>query len=298
MEGAAMDLEELQAFMHVVRAGSFHAAAETLGMSRTTLRRRVDSLQSRAGVPLLESSREGIVLTEAGSVLAEKGKVMVEEASALISSVRELGREPSGIMRVVMPVGVSPQAFTQVYAALRSAYPRLRLQSRFSHDPLSESLVDTDMAVHFGENRPRGPWLSHVVLRVREWLVASNAYLSQRGVPRSIAELADHELLTWQKPGEDPRSWPALKGGTFPVEPSLVATDTHLVRQCCIAGLGIGLVLDAMLEEPQEALVPVLPDLVGRELALRISVPEAIAGIPKIKMVLTHLRKLLGDLTS
>jgi len=42
-----MDLEELQAFMHVVRAGSFHAAAEMLGMSRTTLRRRVDSLQSR-----------------------------------------------------------------------------------------------------------------------------------------------------------------------------------------------------------------------------------------------------------
>lgn len=293
-----MDLEELQAFMHVVRAGSFHAAAETLGMSRTTLRRRVDSLQSRAGVPLLESSRDGIVLTEAGSVLAEKGKVMVEEASALIASVRELGREPSGVLRVVMPVGVAPQLFAQVYTALRTAYPRLRVQSRFSNDPLGESLVDIDMAVHFGETRPRGPWLSYVVLRVRERLVASQEYLRQRGVPKSIAELADHELLTWQKPGEDPRAWPTLKGGTFPVEPALIATDSHVVRQCCIAGLGIGLVLDAMLEEPQEALVPVLPDIVGREQAMRISVPEAIAGIPKIKLVLTHVRKLLGELTT
>lgn len=292
-----MDLEELQAFMHVVRAGSFHAAAETLGMSRTTLRRRVDSLQARAGVPLLESSRDGIVLTEAGSVLAEKGKVMVEEASALISSVRELGREPSGVLRVVMPVGVPPQVFAQVYTALRSAFPRLRVQSRFSNDPLGESLVDIDMAVHFGETRPRGPWLSFVVLRVREWLVASQEYLRQRGVPKSIAELADHELLTWQKPGEDARAWPTLKGGTFPVEPALIATDNHVVRQCCIGGLGIGLVLDAMLEEPQEALVPVLPDIVGREQAMRISVPEAIAGIPKIKLVLTHVRKLLGELT-
>ncbi|MBN1204695.1 MAG: LysR family transcriptional regulator [Myxococcaceae bacterium] len=292
-----MDLEELQAFMNVVKVGSFHAAAETLGMSRTTLRRRVDSLQSRAGVPLLESSREGVILTEAGRMLAEKGKVMVEEASALISSVRELGREPSGVLRVVMPVGMPPQIFTQVYAALRSAYPRLHVHGRFSNDPLGESLVDVDMAVHFGENRPRGPWLSQVVLRVREWLVASEAYLSQRGVPKSIADLADHELLTWEKPGEDPRAWPILKGGTFEVEPALIATDSHVVRKCCTAGLGIALVPDAMLEAPQEeALVPVLPDVVGREQAVRVSVPEAIADIPKIKVVLTHLRKLLGAL--
>ena len=64
------------------------------------------------------------MLTEAGRVLAEKGQVMVEEVSALISSVRELGREPSGVLRVVMPVGMPPHLFTQVYAALRSAYPR------------------------------------------------------------------------------------------------------------------------------------------------------------------------------
>jgi DNA-binding transcriptional LysR family regulator len=296
-----MDLEELQAFMNVVRLGSFNSAAETLGMSRTTLRRRVDSLQARAGVPLLESSREGVVLTEAGRALAEKGKVMIEEASALIASVRELGREPSGVLRVVMPVGMPPLLFTQFFGLLRSAYPQLRVHSRFSNDPLGESLVDVDMAVHFGENRPRGPWLSFVVMRVREWLVASKEYLSQHGTPKSIAELADHQLLTWEKAGEDARAWPTLKGGTFTVEPALVATDTFVVRQCCIAGLGIGLVPDAMLTEPyvaQEDLVPVLPDIVGREQAVRISVPEAIAEIPKIKVVLSHVRKFIHEMTT
>jgi DNA-binding transcriptional LysR family regulator len=153
------------------------------------------------------------------------------------------------------------------------------------------------MAVHFGESTPRGPWLSYVLLRVREWLVASNGYLERRGVPGSISDLADHELLTWEKPGEDPRAWPTLKGGTFPVEPALIATDGHVVRQCCIAGLGIGLVPDAMLEEPhlpEGTLVPVLPHLVGREQAVRVSVPAAIAELPKIKMVLAHVRKFLS----
>jgi DNA-binding transcriptional LysR family regulator len=296
-----MDLEELQAFLHVVKQGSFHAAAETLGMSRTTLRRRVESLQARAGVPLLESSRQGVVLTEAGRALAERGQSMVEEASALVSSIRELGRAPSGVLRMVMPVGLPPLLVAPLYAALRSAYPQLRVHCRFSNDPLGESLVDIDMAVHFGESTPRGPWLSLVIMRVIERLCASEAYLAQRGTPSTIDELASHELLAWQAPGEDPSEWPTRNGGKFTVEPGFVATDIHLVRQCCLAGLGIGLIPDALLDGPNvpaDALVPVLPEIVGRERAVRVTVPEALGEIPKIKMVLTHVRRFLREMNT
>lgn len=124
-----MDLEELQAFLHVVKHGSFHAAAEATGMPRTTLRRRVESLQARSGVPLLESNRQGVVLTEAGRALAGRGQAMVEEASALVSSIREIGREPSGLLRLVLPVGLPPHHMAPIFASIRSMYPRLRLSS-------------------------------------------------------------------------------------------------------------------------------------------------------------------------
>lgn len=68
-----MDLEELRAFLTVVDTGSFLAAADSLGVSRTTLRRRVGSLEARAGVTLLESTSQGAVLTEAGQLLAKRG---------------------------------------------------------------------------------------------------------------------------------------------------------------------------------------------------------------------------------
>ncbi len=42
--------------------------------------------------------------------------------------------------------------------------------------------------------------------------------------------------------------------------------------------------------------MPVLPELVGRERPLRISVPEALSEIPKIKQVLTHIRQFLAPL--
>ncbi|MEO7328981.1 MAG: LysR family transcriptional regulator [Minicystis sp.] len=294
-----MDLEELRAFLHVVDSGSFLAAADQLRVSRTTLRRRVSSLESRAGVPLLESTQQGIVLTDAGKVLAKRGRALEEEAGALLASVREVGQEPSGVLRVSMPVGLPPHVLATLFAALRAAYPRLHVDGRFSDDPLSESLSDIDLAVHFSEIIPKGKWISTVVLRIREWLVASRGYLDKHGTPTSLDDLAKRELFAWRAPGEDGRAWALCKGGTFTVEPTLVSSDIHFVRHCCLASLGIGLIPDALLPEESPtatALVPVLPDLVGRDRSLRVTVPAALSDMPKIKMVLERLRALLGQL--
>ena len=292
-----MDLEELHAFLRVVDSGSFLSAADSLGVARTTLRRRVASLEARVGVPLLESTQQGVTLTDAGRALADRGRGLVEDAGALVASIRELGSEPSGVLRVSLPVGLAPHLLTPLFAALREACPRLSVESRCSDDPLGESLVDVDMAVHFDDVSPKGKWQSWVVFRVPERLVASQAYLSRRGTPRSIDDLARHELLSWRAPGEDARRRPARHGAPFPVEPKLVSSDIHLVRHCCIAGLGIGLVPDAMVPDPglDDALAPVLPDLVGRERAIRVSVPEALAEAAKVKVVLSRARAFLAE---
>jgi DNA-binding transcriptional LysR family regulator len=294
-----MDLEELRAFLDVVETGSFLAAAESLGVSRTTLRRRVDALEARAGVPLLKSTPQGIVVTEAGGVLAQRGRIMMQETSALLASIREVGHAPSGVLRVVLPVGMPPHLLAPLFGALRSSYPLLRVHARISGDPLGEPLDGVDLAVHFGEDTPRGPWISRVVLRVREGLIASREYLERRGTPASVQELQGHELFSWEAPGEDARSWPTLRGGAFTVEPALVSADIHLIRTCCLEGLGIGLVPSVELPDPgtpPDLLVPVLPDLVGRERPLRISVPQALCELPKIKLVLTHIREFLEPL--
>jgi DNA-binding transcriptional LysR family regulator len=75
--------------------------------------------------------------------------------------------------------------------------------------------------------------------------------------------------------------------------------DAHFIRQFALAGLGIARVPDALLAgpgQPEGAPVPVLPELVGRELGLRVVVPAALADIPRIKAMLALLKPLLGEL--
>ena len=294
-----MDLEELRAFLHVVESGSFLAAADALQVSRTTLRRRVGALEARAGVPLLESTQQGVILTDAGRVLARRGRALEEEAGALLMSIRDLGQEPSGVLRVSLPVGLPPQVLASIFGGLRRAYPRLHVESRFSDNPLAESLVGVDMAVHFGEPPTKGKWLSYVITRVPRHLLASKEYLARTGTPRSLEELAGHELLAWQPPGEDARVWPLRQGGDFAVSPALISSDIHALRHCCIAGLGLGLLPDAQVPDPgfpTETLVTVLPELVGRDCAVRVTVLEALSDLPKIKMVLDRVRAFVGEL--
>ena len=291
-----MDLEEFRAFLAVVETGSFLAAATNLNVARATLRRRVEALEARAGVPLLERSARGVVVTPAGSLLASRGRLVVQEATALIASVREIGREPVGVLRIALPVGLPPYVLTPLFDALRSAYPRLAIQLRLSDDPLAGSHEDIDLMAHFGATGPSGSWLSYELVRMREWLLASSDYLERRGTPGSIEALGGHELLSWLAPGEDGRLWPTLSGEPIEVEPALVTADIHLIRQCVIAGLGIGFMPDLMLPDPGVApgtLVPVLADRIGRDRALHIAIPSALAGLPKLQAVIRHLQAFL-----
>lgn len=293
-----MDLEELRAFLAVADTGSFLTAAKSLRLSRATLRRRIDQLEARAGVLLVDRTRMGAALTEAGSVLAARGRLMVQEASALLESVRDVGSEPAGVLRILLPVGLPPHVLTPLLAFVRAKYPRLAFRLQFSDDPVGGLMENVDLAVHFGEKSPIGPWVARELIRVRVWLLASADYLARRGTPRSIEELAGHDLLAWECPGEDGRSWPLRGGGTFPVGPVMTARHIHLIRQFAIAGLGIALVPDALLPDPgvaEGALVPVLPELVGREIALRVMIPAVLAEIPRIKAMIELLKPFLGE---
>jgi DNA-binding transcriptional LysR family regulator len=131
------------------------------------------------------------------------------------------------------------------------------------------------------------------VWRLREWLLASSEYLERRGTPRTLEDLAGHELLAWAPPGEDPRVLPTLTGESIEVEPTLVSADVHCLRQMVLAGHGIGFVPDALLPDPgvpDGLVVPVLPELIGRQRGLHVVFPAAQAGLPKLRAILQHVR--------
>ncbi len=291
-----MDLEALRAFLAVVETGSFVAASTSLRWARATLRRRVDELEVMAGVPLLTRSGQGAKPTEAGRVLARRGREILSETSALLSSVREVGAQPTGLVRLALPVGLPPMLLQPMYATLRARHPGLRVSMRLSEDPVAELLDGVDVALCFGAYPPEGPWVTRELLRLPQRLLASRDYLEEHGAPADVASLAKHDVLWWSAPGETGTRLTLKRGGAHAVTPALLSADIHLLRGCASQGQGIAWAPDGEVPEDLPAgqqLVPVLEELVGATCSLRVVMPSALSDIPRIRAVLEVAEALL-----
>lgn len=287
-----MDLEALRALVTVVELGSFVGAARRLGVARPTLRRRLEALEAEVGVPLLVRTRAGSHPTEAGALFAARGRDLLRDGTALIAAAREAGDGPSGELRLVMPVGIAPPIVAALMVAMRQRYPRLALRLTTAADPVAALEGGVDAAVSFGERRPGGRWVSMEIGSVPQRIVASGDYLARAGIPQTCEELTDHELLSWSAPGDDPTQWARIDGPRLRVEPALVSPDIHLLRQVAGAGLGLAFVPDGGVPEPGPPLVPVLDGVVGTTWSLRVVVPMAMEGLPRIRALLGEMRRL------
>jgi DNA-binding transcriptional LysR family regulator len=147
-----------------------------------------------------------------------------------------------------------------------------------------------DIAVVFGEVDASGPWTVLPVVTLREWLVASDDYLARRGVPGSLDDLGEHELLVWRPPDGDPRLLPTTER-PWAIEAAVVSSDVHWLRQCAMAGMGLVYLPDARLPDPPGSipLRPVLADRVGRSFPLSVAFSRTRAGSPQMRAVLQDL---------
>ncbi len=296
-----MDLEEIRGFLAIAETGSFLGAATNLGVPRGTLRRRIDALEARAGMALLERSARGVVVTEAGAKLVERGRRLLDEGAALLVAVREAGRESSGPLRIRLPVGLPPAGLIAVAELQRVFMPELRITLVVGDDPSIDRSEDVDITIHFGERPSSRPELVSELVRVPIRVVGSPTYLARNGTPTAVAELGAHRLTAWLSPDHDSSAWPLRAGGTVPVAPALVSNDAYMLRRSVRAGFGLGLLPDANLDPfglPVDELVAVLDDAVGGDVALNLTMPLALASSAKVSKVVELIRKFFPPLSS
>ena len=85
-----MELNELQAFVKVVQAGSFTRAADLLGAQKSYLSRVVSQLERKLGVRLLERSTRAMHLTEVGREVFERAVGILAAADDAQRAILEL----------------------------------------------------------------------------------------------------------------------------------------------------------------------------------------------------------------
>jgi DNA-binding transcriptional LysR family regulator len=150
-----VELDQITAFVTIVRAGGFTRASATLHLSQPAISRRIHLLERELGAPLFERLSRNAVLTDAGHALlphAEAVLASVRDGAEAVQAIRGTSR---GTVTLAIVGTLASTALTQQLRRFRDTYPDvdLRLQTALSAEVSALVLRgDATLGLRYGED--------------------------------------------------------------------------------------------------------------------------------------------------
>ncbi|MCK9685364.1 LysR family transcriptional regulator [Scleromatobacter humisilvae] len=197
-------LNGVSAFVEVVEAGSFADAAVRLCVTRSAVGKTIARLEQRLGVRLFHRTTRRQSLTDDGQLYYERCVRALAELDAAEDAIDNGRREPTGRLRVSVPVLFGRYCVAPILRGLAREHPRLEIEISFTDrvaDLIGESF---DMAVRVGVLPDSLNLVARRLGIQRMAICASPAYLERNGQPTSTAELASHTSVVYGRGGSAP----------------------------------------------------------------------------------------------
>src|SRR5271170_8182516 len=131
-----VELRHLRYLVAVVDAGTFTHAAERMFVTQPTLSQQIRRLEEMVGTPLLQRRREGVQLTDAGSVLLEESRAVLSRVDHGVSRTRQAAGLGRPRLRFVMPPGLPENLAVDVVSRLRAAARAAGVDVAWTEAPL------------------------------------------------------------------------------------------------------------------------------------------------------------------
>jgi DNA-binding transcriptional LysR family regulator len=237
-----VNLNRVAVFARVVEAGGFTAAANALGVPKSSASRSVRQLEDALGVRLLQRTTRRLRLTGAGQAYYER----VASALAGLDEARAAALEaqdvPRGVVRLAAPSEWGSWLLTPVVARFVARYPEIRLDVSLTNRDVDLVREGFDLAVRLGKLKDSS-LIVRTVGALAGGLFAAQSYVDRRGIPSAITDLAMHDIVGYRKEGGVARLQLDGPDGAehVVVNGPVVTDDLGFVHEAVRLGLGIGL---------------------------------------------------------
>ncbi len=199
------DWNDLKYFLAVARHKSTTAAGKSLGLSQTTVHRRLSELESRIGRKLIARQPAGYRLTEFGETLRPYAERVATAITELELHASDTTRDLTGVIRVTCPEPIVYRMKKSTFIdRFHARYPKLSVEFVTSDRYLDLSKGEVDVAFRSGDTEDE---LVGRKIADSFWGVyASHAYIAQNGKPERIEDLSRHPLVGFDDTLQNHRS--------------------------------------------------------------------------------------------
>ena len=239
-------LTRMRAFIDVVEAEGFSAAARKIGRSKALLSKYVRELEDELGALLLNRTTRQFSLTEAGHTYYRRASEIIREVDSLSDAVRESSGDVRGRIKLSAPRTFADAPIGQSLIDFARQYPDIvldiRLDDRFVD--LVEEGFDLAIRISRLENS------SLIARRLAPFsvrLCAAPDLIARHGMPSRPQDLSRIPCIV-DTNGRSLANWP-FKGDngdatSVPVSGPIEVNSPMTARAAAVAGLGFAILPD------------------------------------------------------
>ncbi len=232
--------KQISTFVEVVTKGSLSAAARAQGIAPAMIGRRLDALEERLGVKLLQRTTHKIALTNEGASFLEDCQRILAELQDAEASVSDRNARATGHLAISAPAGFGRQHVAPLMPSFLAEHQDVTLTLN-----LSDRVVDLigegiDVAIRIAALSDSN--LIGVKLANNERVVvASPTYVKRYGMPAVLDDLSKHNCLALSSEGSQ-RGWTFRQNGknvTLKVSGNMVCNDGAVLHDWALTGKGL-----------------------------------------------------------
>lgn len=229
-------------FLLVIRESkSLLEASRKLGLTPSAVTQRLQQLEKRLDVRLLDRSSRQMRFTDEGELLCRRGAELVEQFDALLEELHERRSGFVGRLKINAPFGFGRRYVAPAVSAFKRLHPEVEIALTLSDEPLLEATDRFDVVIHIGQLNA-----SNLVCRTiapnRRFVCASPDFIQRHGPINTPEELAHHPCIALRENKEDVTLWHFTRGRkaqSVRIRSSLSCNDGSVIRQWGCEGQGI-----------------------------------------------------------
>lgn len=236
----------LESFVRAADLLSFAEAGRALGISASAVGKNVARLEQQLGLRLFHRTTRQVRLTQEGTLFHERCRRILDELHDARAAMQAAAQAPRGRLRVSLPT-IGYRFLLPVLPEFQARYPEVELDLDFNDHLVDVVEAGLDVVIRSGEladsrlvARRLGPF--------RFILAASPAYLAERGVPLTPADLAGHTSLRYRFLNSGKLEEWTLPG--LPAMPiALVCNNMEAMLGAAVSGLGLAYMPDFLARD-------------------------------------------------
>ncbi|MEG0939577.1 MAG: LysR substrate-binding domain-containing protein [Comamonas sp.] len=244
-----MDSQSLTLLVEIIDSGNLSQAARKLKMTRANVSYHLTQLEKAAGVQLVKRTTRRVEPTEIGMRLYEHGRNIHNEMLAAREAITALGQSLQGRVGISVPSGYGQIVMSEWLIEFKRLYPGIVLDVLFENraDNLRD---DMDIMIRVIQEPPLS-LVARSLGTVRYLACASREYAQTHGLPKTLHALRASPLITAGVTGRQLRLAAYLGAERHEVmlEPTMISEHFPFLRDGILAGLGVGLVPDYVVQD-------------------------------------------------